>query len=202
MKHFIQTCINPMIPNTTKKVRGKPFPWLNDTIRHKMDQRDQLYRKSRKSRSRDDTRAFIVKKAKAHYHKNLMRENENKPDKFWSKIKKLYPSKTKRDSCASFQTENGSISELKQISNGLSRLFSSIINSLKVISIPLRDFIDLSKAFDTLSHGKLLSKLTAGNDLERFTDYLFNRQQFVVYNGVLSEKEYLTVGVPHPREPY
>ena len=295
-----------------------------------------------------------------------MRENENNPDKFWSTIKKLYPSKTKRDSSASFQTENGSISEPEQISNGFSHFFSSIVNSLKVISIPLRDFvwrchftiksrttkrfnlqrvsvetvikimkslkrkkavgidqipgfilkdctrvlavpltyivnlslsngqvpsdwktakitpvyksgtknnfdnyrpisvipavakiiekivhrqlnnyleenkllhqnqygfrakrstnlatifftdsirhhvdkgkmagaiyIDLSKAFDTLSHGKLLSKLTAygiwGNDLEWFTDYLFNRKQFVVYNGVLSEKEYLTVGVP------
>ena len=32
--------------------------------------------------------------------------------------------------------------------------------------------------------------------MEWFTDYLFNRQQFVVYSGVLSEMEYLTVGVP------
>ena len=125
-----------MIPNTTKKVRGKPCPWLNDTIKRKMDRRDQLYRKSRKSRSRDDTRAFrkmrnhvnnIVKKAKADYHKNLTRENENNPDKFWSTIKKLYPSKTKRDSSASFQTENGSISEPEQISNGFSHFFRLLL---------------------------------------------------------------------------
>ena len=70
-----------------------------------------------------------------------MRENENNPDKFWSTIKKLYPSKTKRGSSASFQTENGSISEPEQISNGFSHFFSSIVNSLKVISIPLRDFV-------------------------------------------------------------
>ena len=44
-------------------------------------------------------------------------------------------------------------------------------------------FIDLSKAFDTLSHSKLLTKLSAYGvrdvELQWFTDYLFNRKVFV-----------------------
>ena len=61
-------------------------------------------------------------------------------------------------------------------------------------------FIDLSKAFDTLSHAKLLLKLSAygiaNTELEWFTDYLFNRKQIVNYNNVSSDAEYVTCGVP------
>ena len=45
-------------------------------------------------------------------------------------------------------------------------------------------FIDLTKAFDTMSHSTLLSKLSAygikGVELEQFTNYLFGRKQQVV----------------------
>ncbi len=46
-------------------------------------------------------------------------------------------------------------------------------------------FIDLTKAFDTLNHGKLLSKLKSygilENEYQWFQDYLFNRTQQVLY---------------------
>jgi hypothetical protein len=54
-------------------------------------------------------------------------------------------------------------------------------------------FIDLSKAFDTLSNGVLLEKLQAygikGNELLWFTDYLFCRHQFVCIGVNLSPYE-------------
>ena len=45
-------------------------------------------------------------------------------------------------------------------------------------------YVDLSKAFDTLSHSALLEKLKSfgitGDSHNWFTDYLFNRKQFCV----------------------
>ena len=61
-------------------------------------------------------------------------------------------------------------------------------------------FIDLSKAFDTLSHSKLISKLNAYGvdniELEWFSDYLFNRKQRVCYGNTLSDEEGILSGVP------
>ena len=61
-------------------------------------------------------------------------------------------------------------------------------------------FIDFSKAFDTLSHSTLLSKLTAYGitDTERewFTSYLFNRQQLIKYNSQVCQPCPVMCGVP------
>jgi hypothetical protein len=61
-------------------------------------------------------------------------------------------------------------------------------------------FIDLSKAFDTLSHSQILTNLTkygvTGVENELFANYLFNRKQAVIYNKTVSQFEAVTSGVP------
>ena len=61
-------------------------------------------------------------------------------------------------------------------------------------------FIDLTKAFDTISHGKIVKTLESygvqGTELSWFQDYLFFRRQRVLYNNVLSESEHVLNGVP------
>ena len=61
-------------------------------------------------------------------------------------------------------------------------------------------FIDLSKAFDTLPHNKLLDKLQnygiRGNALELIRSYLSNRKQYVSVLGEESEELPVTLGVP------
>ena len=61
-------------------------------------------------------------------------------------------------------------------------------------------FIDLSKAFDTLSHSILIEKLSAygvrNGELLWFTEYLFSRQQFVQVDGYSSDSTYVLTGVP------
>ena len=61
-------------------------------------------------------------------------------------------------------------------------------------------FLDLSKAFDTIDHNILLYKLEyygfRGNVLKWFTDYLYNRKQYVLYNSCKSEYKNILCWVP------
>ena len=72
--------------------------------------------------------------------------------------------------------------------------------ALKQGELAVGVFIDLSKAFDTLDHEILLSKLDhygiRGKWLSWIRSYLTNRQQYVDVDGVNSTMSPITVGVP------
>ena len=61
-------------------------------------------------------------------------------------------------------------------------------------------FMDLRKAFDSVNHSCLLHKLPyygmLGREVEWICSYLFHRSQIVTIDGVLSDREYITHGVP------
>ena len=61
-------------------------------------------------------------------------------------------------------------------------------------------FIDLKKAFDTIDHEILLSKLELygfkGVSLNLFRDYLSDRTQVTVINNINSETSFISCGVP------
>ena len=61
-------------------------------------------------------------------------------------------------------------------------------------------FIDLSKAFDTLSHAQILENLSStevkGVEYKLFQNYLFIRKQTVIYDGVASDPQYVLSSVP------
>ena len=64
----------------------------------------------------------------------------------------------------------------------------------------LAAFIDLRKAFDTVNHEILISKLCkygiGGGNLDWCINYLSNRSQRTLANGILSEEAVVTCGVP------
>ena len=59
-------------------------------------------------------------------------------------------------------------------------------------------FLDFAKAFDTVNHQILLKKSEAygirGIPLKRFTNYFFNRQQYISLNSVESSKQTMKCG--------
>ena len=61
-------------------------------------------------------------------------------------------------------------------------------------------FIDLRKAFDTVEHKVLLSKLPlkgiVDRELDWITNYLSDQYQYVHYDGVKSDLELVKYGVP------
>ena len=74
----------------------------------------------------------------------------------------------------------------------------SSLNNKKMVALVL---LDLSAAFDTIDHEKLLHRLETrfginGTALDWFGSYLSNRSQAVRINNSSSEKMYLNFGVP------
>ena len=80
------------------------------------------------------------------------------------------------------------------------RLVDQLISQMDNNLIPINIYIDLSKAFDTLNHPILLSKLKyyevpgCANNLLQC--YLSGRSKFVECNSHKSDKLFVTTGVP------
>ena len=79
-------------------------------------------------------------------------------------------------------------------------LVDKLIKSLQNGEFVIGVYLDFSKAFDTVDHEILLSKLShygiRGNSLKWFQSYLFNRKQYVTYNGMSYQVNNITCGVP------
>ena len=75
-----------------------------------------------------------------------------------------------------------------------------IIKDMDKNKYPVNIYMDLSKAFDTLNHQILLSKLShygfRNKSLDLMKNYLNNRKQYVEYNSATSELLNITHGVP------
>ena len=75
-----------------------------------------------------------------------------------------------------------------------------LLGSLNKRKISAVLFLDLQKAFDTVSHNILLQKLkhygVRGLPHHLLSSYLSNRQQYTSINGVKSDLEYIRWGVP------
>ena len=80
------------------------------------------------------------------------------------------------------------------------KLVDHISNKMESGKTPVTLFINLSKAFDTLSFDILLQKLNyygiAGVILKLLANYLRNRKQYVVFNNHNSEITDIRCGVP------
>ena len=94
--------------------------------------------------------------------------------------------------------------------NGFRKLHSTEYTAVKLIghvskqmesgNIPCTLYIDLSKAFDTLSFDVLIHKLKyygfSGTELKILTIYLTNRTQYVKYKNYESDIIEISAGVP------
>ena len=79
-------------------------------------------------------------------------------------------------------------------------LMNNLISSLERCETVVGVFLDFSKAFDTVDHVILLTKLehygVRGSALSWFQSYLTDRKHYVTYNGVASSTKHVSCGVP------
>ena len=103
LKSILKQCMDKHAPLITKKIKGRLCPWLSSDVKSEMNLRDNLLRKARKTNREVDWSSYKrqrnkvnaqVKKSKSNYYQDLLQDNASSPDKFWSAIKKLYPTKT------------------------------------------------------------------------------------------------------------
>ena len=82
------------------------------------------------------------------------------------------------------------------VNYSVNKILSELEKHNHVIGI----FVDLSKAFDTIDHGKLLSKLEhygiRGPCYELLKSYLTNRPQYTNFQQTLSDPTFIEYGVP------
>ena len=79
-------------------------------------------------------------------------------------------------------------------------LVSSILENFDKNKITIAIFLDLTRAFDCVDHHILCKKLeyygVTNTALNWFKDYLSNREQFVSFNNINSNKRTVNIGVP------
>ena len=148
----MKTIINGIYLNyasvITKRVKGKPAPWLTVELKQLMNEWDGLLRKYR---SDEDLHAYklkrnrvntMMRKAKSSYNKNLLEENSKTPETFWKIIKSIYPVKsTTKTMSLSFKIDGEMSTDSLKISNAFSLYFSNIATTLKQKAFPLRNLV-------------------------------------------------------------
>ena len=129
---------------------NKPCPWLTNDLKSKMNTRNKLLRKIRKTKLQFDINAYKAKrnevnialrKAKSKYFKNLLSENTNSPNKFWKTLKSTSPIKNKSNNSKSFLIENEFKSVPSKIATGFANFYKNIASAIKSSLFPLNNII-------------------------------------------------------------
>ena len=82
-----------------------------------------------------------MKKCKSNYYKNLLQDKASSPDKIWSAIKTLYPTKITTGSAAAININGTKTSNTSSITQGFCDFFSTIAGVLKTKTFPLCNFV-------------------------------------------------------------
>lgn len=116
---------------------------MSSEVKSEMYLRDQVFRKASRSNREIDWSSYKrqrnkvnsqVTKCKSNYYKELLHDKASSPDKFWSAIKKLYPTKITTGSSAAININGTKTSNTSFIAQGFCDFFSAIAGVLKTKS--------------------------------------------------------------------
>lgn len=150
LKAILKKCIDKHAPAIKKRIKGKLCPWLTQKVKQEMNTKDQLLRKARKTNREIDWSSYkrqrnkvngMVKNCKSRYHRELLEETVGSPNKFWSAIKKLYPTKSTKEPGAAFLVNGAVETDKEVIANSFCKFFTDVAGSLKRKIFPLCNFV-------------------------------------------------------------
>ena len=102
LNEILTKCIDNHAPLVKKRIKERHCPWFSKELKQEMNLRDQLLRRARRTNTELDWSRYmrsrnsvnnLVKSNKARYKKELLQDSADSADKFWSAIKKIYPTK-------------------------------------------------------------------------------------------------------------
>ena len=154
IKDSLLNAFDKHAPIIRKRVKGRFCPWLTAEIRQKMNNRDKLLRKARKTQNETDWNNYRklrnnctndIRLAKSNFNQNLLAENSKHPRKFWQTIKQIFPVKSKSNAAPSRYLENETTNtrstDPKEKVNMFCNFFTNVASFLKRSSIHLKDFV-------------------------------------------------------------
>ena len=83
----------------------------------------------------------LIKRCKSKYHQDILRDSADSPDKFWSAIKKLFPTKLTSEQGPAFQIKGTKTTDNKSIAESFCDYFTNVAIKLKKKSFLLRDLV-------------------------------------------------------------
>ena len=150
LKNILQQCIDKHAPLLEKKVKGRLCPWLTQEVKWETNLSDGLLRKARRTNCEHDWSMYkrqrnrvtgLIKRCKGKYHQDILRDSADSPDKFWSAIKKLYPTKLPSEQGSAFQINGTKTTGEKSIAMSFCDYFTNVPIKLKKKSFLLRDLV-------------------------------------------------------------
>ena len=177
--NILSQSIDKHAPFVKKRIKGRLCPWLSAELKQEMNHRDQLLRKARRTNTELDWSAYkrcrnrvnnLVKSNKARYNKELLRDNADSAEKFWSAIKKIYPTKETSMTVTSMIEVNGKkTTNINEIANAFSKHFATVASTLKAKSLLLRNFIWMPQKC-SVSNGEKLFRFQKVNSIQVYNE--------------------------------
>ena len=149
MKSYLEKVFDNHAPYILKRVKGKKISLAKS--------RPQIWNESswlsleetnRKSKLPSDFKRFqaqrnkvtLVRKVKAQYNQDLLKDSVIDPNRFWSAIKKIFPTKEHISTAKTFLVDNKLTTNTEEIASGFCSFFYKWrINLAK--AAPLKDFV-------------------------------------------------------------
>ena len=175
LQNILMQCIDKHVPCITKKVKGRSCPWLTSDVKREMNVRDQFLRKARRTNREVDWSSYkcqrnrvtgLVKKCKSNYYRQLLNDSAGSPDKFWSTIKKLYPTKKTTQLGSALRINDSLITDENHIANEFCAYFTNSGATSKAKSFQICDSIWRRFVFETIPYAKNKFCFRAVTELE------------------------------------